>query len=139
MIPPTSDRVESITSNDKNVRIYQETINRLSKILEKPREECSIVVENRLKELNNEWDTEHLLEFNAPSLLMITGLLAYIYSKKWLILTIAIASFLLEHAMQGWCPPIPIFRSVFKIRTSVEILTEKVALRLFRGDYQTIN
>ncbi|CAF4723461.1 unnamed protein product [Rotaria sp. Silwood2] len=82
MIPPTSDRVESITSNDKNVRIYQETINRLSKILEKPREECSIVVENRLKELNNEWDTEHLLEFNAPSLLMITGLLAYIYSNK---------------------------------------------------------
>ncbi|CAF2898144.1 unnamed protein product, partial [Rotaria sp. Silwood2] len=77
MIPPTSDRVESVTSNDKNARIYQESINRLRKIIEKPDEERLMLIENRLTELNNEWDIERLLEFNASSLLIITGLLSY--------------------------------------------------------------
>ncbi|CAF0870750.1 unnamed protein product [Rotaria sp. Silwood1] len=139
MVPPTSDRVESVTSYDNNARIYQETVYRLSKIIENPPEKRSSLIANRLKELNNEWDIERLLEFNASSLLIITGILSYIHSIKWLFLTIAIASFLLQHAIQGWCPPVPIFRSYFKIRTSVEILTEKVALKFFRGDYQSIN
>lgn len=37
--------------------------------------------------------------------------------------------------VQGWCPPVPIFRSL-GVRTAAEIFQEKVALKQLRGDFE---
>jgi hypothetical protein len=42
---------------------------------------------------------------------------------------------LFYHAVQGWCPPIPLLRRL-GIRTQQEIDAEKYALRLLRGDFE---
>jgi len=39
-----------------------------------------------------------------------------------------VTAFLLQHAIQGWCPPIPILRR-FGFRTADEINRERYALR----------
>ena len=44
------------------------------------------------------------------------------------------AGFLLQHAVQGWCRPVPIFRRL-GIRTASEIDAERYALRMIRGDF----
>ena len=41
---------------------------------------------------------------------------------------------LFQHAVQGWCPPIPLLRRL-GIRTSREIEIERVALKILRGDF----
>ena len=138
MVPPTSNRVESATSDVVNRKIYQSTIDRLSKTMRISTEERSGLIASRLEELDHEWDMERLLEFNASSLMILTGFLSVVYTVYWLILTFAIVMFLCQHAVQGWCPPVPIFRSVFGIRTSVEILSEKVALKILRGDFNRL-
>lgn len=43
--------------------------------------------------------------------------------------------FLLMHAVQGWCPPIPVLRR-FGVRTTFEIDRERNALKALRGDYR---
>lgn len=138
-IPPTSDRVESATAKKQNAAIYEKTVHNLTQIMINSIDKRSSAIENRLNELSREWDMERLLEFNASTLLVISGFLAYFHCIHWLILTLAVACFLWQHAVQGWCPPVPIFRSLFQIRTAAEIFTEKTALKLLRGDFQAVN
>ena len=45
-----------------------------------------------------------------------------------------VTTFLFQHAVQGWCPPIPLLRRL-GIRTSREIEIERVALKILRGDF----
>ena len=42
--------------------------------------------------------------------------------------------FLLMHAIQGWCPPLPIIRKM-GVRTAEEIFHEKFVLKQIRGDF----
>ena len=42
--------------------------------------------------------------------------------------------FLFQHATQGWCPPVPLFRKL-GVRTRSEIDREKYALKILRGDF----
>ncbi len=91
----------------------------------------------RLEELENEWDIERFLEINA-SALALTGLtLGLAVNKKWLWLTGGVLGFLLQHAVQGWCPPIPLLRRA-GVRTRGEIDIEKFALKALRGDFENI-
>jgi hypothetical protein len=43
-------------------------------------------------------------------------------------------AFFLQHAIQGWCPPLPAFR-MLGFRTKKEIEKERYALKLLRGDF----
>jgi hypothetical protein len=45
-----------------------------------------------------------------------------------------ISGFLLQHAIQGWCSPLPVFRRL-GFRTSYEIEQERQALKALRGDF----
>jgi hypothetical protein len=47
------------------------------------------------------------------------------------------SGFLLQHALQGWCPPVSLFRRL-GVRTSAEIEQERYALKALRGDFQNI-
>ena len=88
----------------------------------------------RLKELNKEWDIEKTLEVNAASLALIGLALGTFVNKKWYLLPAVVTTFLLQHGLQGWCPPLPLFRK-FKIRTAREINEERMALKVLRGDF----
>ena len=47
-------------------------------------------------------------------------------------------SFLVQHSVQGWCPPMPLFRKL-GVRTRQEIEREKYALKALRGDFDQIS
>jgi hypothetical protein len=91
----------------------------------------------RIDELDYEWDIERLLQTNA-SALAFTGLtLGVTVNKKWLLLTGGVLAFLFQHAIQGWCPPVPLLRRA-GVRTRSEIDREKFALKALRGDFERI-
>lgn len=92
----------------------------------------------RIEELDNEWDIERLIEFRAAVISLIGVMLGLIRSKKWLLLPIIAATFLLQYAIQGWCPPVSILRRL-GIRTRPEIDVEKYALKALRGDFDEIS
>jgi hypothetical protein len=94
-------------------------------------------ITRRIEELESEWDTERMLETNA-SLLALAGLtLGVLANRKWLALPAVVFSFLLQHALQGWCPPIELFRRL-RVRTRREIDAEKTALKALRGDFREL-
>ena len=92
-------------------------------------------IDERLEEINKEWDVERTLELSA-ALAGITGaVLGLSADRKWLILPIAASVFLIQQAMHGWCPPLPLFRWL-GVRTRKEIDKEKYALKAVRGDFK---
>ena len=56
--------------------------------------------------------------------------------RRWFLLPGAVAGFLLQHAVQGWCPPLPVLRRL-GVRTADEINQERFALKALRGDFAT--
>ncbi len=84
--------------------------------------------------LQREWDTERVLETNAACLMLISLGLGMSLDRRWLWLTGGVAAFLLQHALQGWCPPLPVIRAM-GVRTAGEIGIERTALKALRGDF----
>jgi hypothetical protein len=68
-----------------------------------------VEITQRLRALDREWDIERVLETNAAALPLIGQLLST-RSHWWRAVTVIVPGFLLQHAIQGWCPPIEIFR-----------------------------
>lgn len=91
----------------------------------------------RLEELDQEWDIERTLEANAATAVLVGLTLGATVDRKWFIFPAFVAGFLLQHAVQGWCPPLPIFRRL-GFRTQTEIDEEKHALKALRGDFKNI-
>jgi hypothetical protein len=56
-------------------------------------------------------------------------------SRKFLLITAGVQGFFLQHALQGWCPPLPLLRRL-GVRTQYEIERERYALKAVRGDFQ---
>jgi hypothetical protein len=129
-IKPTAHRVSLKTCPKVNSTIRNQTIWNLNHYKNKSHESIS----NRIKKLNQEWDTERVLEVNAASLVIISTILGLTSRRCWFILTGAVGAFLMQHAISGWCPPLPIVRKL-GIRTSEEISNDKVVLKILRGDF----
>jgi len=87
----------------------------------------------RLQELDREWDIERILQTNAAGASLF-GICMARRHYKWLALPFAAAVFLMQHAIQGWCPPMEILRRA-GFRTREEINEERIALRVLRGDF----
>ncbi|MFO7445662.1 MAG: hypothetical protein R6W90_04810 [Ignavibacteriaceae bacterium] len=130
MIFKKNGHVRRNTDKDINRRIDQEIEARVRYLSLKGRYE----IDSRLNELDKEWDIERTLEVNAGTLALTGVALAAMHDKKWLILPAIITTFLIQHAVQGWCPPLPLFRKM-GIRTKAEIDKEKMALKAIRGDF----
>lgn len=81
----------------------------------------------RIGELEREWDIERILETNAATLALTGLVLGLTVNRKWLWLPGVVLPFLLQHGLQGWCPPLPILRRL-GVRTRGEIDREKYAL-----------
>lgn len=128
-MPSTRNRVPSQTSEEINFRIQCETERRV-RHFEQARED----IPRRLRELDEEWDIERAIEANASTLALVGVALGATSDRRWLVLPALVAGFLLQHSVQGWCPPVPVLRRL-GFRTSDEIGEERQALKALRGDY----
>ncbi len=130
MIPATATRVSEATDDQVNAQISQE--------MERNIACCAAgggpAIRRRLEELDREWDIERTLELNAATIGLTSLILGTTVSRKWLLLTGTVLAFLTQHAVQGWCPPVPIFRRL-GFRTETEINEERYALKALRGDF----
>ena len=70
--------------------------------------------------------------------IVLVGVTLSTLDRRFLILPAAVAGFLLQHALQGWCPPLGLFRRL-GVRTATEIDQERMALKAIRGDFRDIN
>jgi hypothetical protein len=129
-LPATDDRVPRNTSRRANAEIRESTLKNLQRFVGAPPRR----IDTRIDELRREWDIERTLETNA-SLVALTGLaLGVTVDKRFLLVPAVVAGFLFQHAVQGWCPPLPVLRRM-GVRTSAEIHEEILALRTLRGDF----
>jgi hypothetical protein len=126
------DTVRAKTDPQLNQKIDSTIEERIRFYATQPRE----VISNRIEELDQEWDIERFLETNAAGI-ALGGVVLGMISKKWLLLSATVLGFLLQHAIKGWCPPIPLLRK-FGVRTRREIDREKYALKILRGDFQSM-
>jgi hypothetical protein len=130
MLPTTAKRVPERTADHVIKKIEKTTVDNLKCFSSGSPE----AVRKRIAQLDAEWDIERTLEANASALALVgLGLGAFV-DRKWLILPGVVAGFLLQHALQGWCPPVELFRRL-GFRTSYEIDQERYALKAFRGDF----
>jgi hypothetical protein len=127
------DRVRATTSDEINRLIDRRISDSIAHYSGKSKAEIS----SRIDELEREWDMERLLETNASALAIIGIFLGVARSKKWLLLPSIVLPFLFQHAVQGWCPPVPMFRRL-GVRTRQEIDREKYALKALRGDFERV-
>ncbi|HEX9045631.1 MAG TPA: hypothetical protein VF988_01275 [Verrucomicrobiae bacterium] len=95
-------------------------------------------ISRRITELECEWSMERWLETNASALAFCGTLLGLTISRKWLALPLIVTGFLFQHAVQGWCPPVPVLREM-GVRTRGEIDREKYALKILRGDFKDVD
>ena len=126
----TVDRVPAHTAADVNQRIYDEMVERVRFFASSPDG-----IPQRLKELDEEWDIERAIEANASALAFTGVALGATTDRRWLILPALVTAFLFQHAVQGWCPPVPILRRL-GFRTAHEIEQERHALKALRGDFE---
>ena len=133
MIPSTVERVPLHTAPHVNERIRRRTEQKIVQVVAAG----PAAIERRLKELDREWDIERTLEANAASASLLGLALGATVDRKFFLFPAAVAGFLLQHAIQGWCPPVPVFRRL-GFRTQTEIEEERYALRAFRGDFRDV-
>lgn len=134
MISSTAHRVNEHTAEQVNDRIRRQTEENIAHFAAAGRE----AIDRRLAELDQEWDIERMLEANAATFALAGLTLGATVNRKWFLFPGVIASFLLQHALQGWCPPMPVFRRM-GIRTASEIDYERYALKFLRGDFDHLN
>ena len=127
------DRVQAHTADAVNQQIEAEARARVLAAANAPKEKLS----RRIQELEDEWDIERFLEMNASALALTGVILGLIWNRKFFIIPCLVLPFLFQHAVQGWCPPIPILRRR-GVRTRREIDLEKYAMKALRGDFSGV-
>lgn len=130
MLTKSAHRAESATPDSINERNRQKTVESIARTLAGGPK----AIEARLRELEREWDTERVLETLASSFTLSGLTLGVTVDRRWLALPGLVAAFLLQHALQGWCPPLPLIRAL-GVRTTGEIEEERTALKAARGDF----
>jgi hypothetical protein len=133
LLATTAARVPDHTSPSASRRIRRQTVASVAA--------CAMggvpAIEERLAELDREWDVERCLETGAASLSLVGMVLGRAVDRRWYLLPAAVAGFLLQHSLQGWCPPLPLLRAL-GVRTADEINQERYALKALRGDFADV-
>jgi hypothetical protein len=125
----TAERVPRHTAAEINRQIREQTLARLTWYAAHPEE-----IGLRLRQLDSEWDIERAIEANASTIAFFGVALGAAVNRRWLLLPALVTGFLFQHAIQGWCPPVPILRRM-GFRTADEINQERFALKALRGDF----
>lgn len=128
------DRVRENTSEQTNRKIDEELLERTDRYQNLSKSE----IDDRLLKIQNEWDIERALEVNASSLALTGLVFGALSSRRWYMLTFVVAGFLLQHGIQGWCPPLTVLRKL-GFRTRAEIDEEIFVLKTLRGDFENVS
>jgi hypothetical protein len=129
----SSMRVEHHTDPIINERIRARTDEELARLEASEPAEFAL----RLDQLNREWDIERMLQVNASALVLLGVALGVIVDRRFLVLPAAVLAFFAQHALQGWCPPVPLLRRL-GVRTAREIERERYAIKALRGDFDRL-
>lgn len=121
------DRVREHSSDEANRRIDRDTDNSIRRYSEL----SDLAVARRIEELDREWDIERMLQMNASALALSGLVLGITRNPRWLLVPGTVLPFLLQHAVQGWCPPMPVLRRL-GFRTRSEIDRERYELAASR-------
>ena len=128
------DRVRAQTADTVNERIDRSTRESIREYALRGRG----AITRRIQELDREWDIERTLEMNAATVAFTGLVLGATVSRKFLMIPGIVLPFLFQHAVQGWCPPLPILRrSGFRSREEID--RERYALKALRGDFEEAN
>jgi hypothetical protein len=127
---PLPDRVRAHSDREQNYRIDVQT----QQCLERHATSAREAVTRHIDALDREWDVERYLQMNAGLVSLSGVVLGALLSRRFLVLPAAVFGFFFQHATQGWCPPLPVFRRM-GVRTRREINKEKYALKALRGDF----
>ena len=119
----THDRVRENTSKKALEKIDRKTEENIHHYGSQDR----AAIRQRIEALNKEWDTERVLEITSGINVLLGLALGLTVNRRWLILSAVSAAFLVQHTVQGWCPPLPVIRSL-GVRTKNEIEQERDAL-----------
>jgi hypothetical protein len=133
MFTSTIHRVPDNTADYVNERIREATQQRVADSIRRG----PAAIERRLAELDEEWDIERYLETMAPTISLLGLALGIVKDRRWLIVPAVVQTFFLQHALQGWCPPLPVLRRL-GVRTADEINIERYALKALRGDFDAV-
>ena len=129
----TEDRVQAHTADHVNHAIEEEARRRVMRNAGA----SEGTISRRISELDEEWDVERYLEMNASALAFTGTVLGLFVNRKFLAIPFVVLPFLFNHAVRGWCPPVPFLRRR-GVRTRREIDAEKYALKALRGDFKII-
>eukprot|EP00762_Andalucia_godoyi_P005999 ANDGO_00085.mRNA.1 hypothetical protein ACA1_197720 len=131
---PVVDRTRIYASTKLNQKLDENLAESIRAYIDHSFEEIT----QRIEVLNKEWGMERLLELSASALITV-ALASLLFTSrgsllKKLILPVSASAFLMQHAIQGWCPPFSVLRA-FGVRPSAQIFSEKIIMKLLRGDF----
>lgn len=132
MSTATSERVPANTADEVNQILYEGTLRRIMFYEMHPEQ-----IPQRLRELDQEWDIERMIETEAPTMTLTGILLGLTAGRHWLVLPLFAQGMMLVHAIQGYYPMIPLFRRM-GFRTQREIATERYALLAIQGAFKPL-
>lgn len=130
-VPESNVRRNTIAA--QNQKIDELTLQNIEQYSNQP----DTVISQHLHDLDKKWDIERTLEVNMATIALTGIALSAIVSKKWLYLPAVVLGFFVQHAVQGWCPSLLVFRGL-KVRHRSEIDQEKYALKALRGDFTSV-
>jgi hypothetical protein len=133
-VEESPDRVRAHSNRLQNHRIDAQTQQCLERYAAGDREAIS----RHIDALDREWDVERYLQMNAGIVSLSGVVLGAMVSRRFLVLPAVVFGFFFQHATQGWCPPLPVFRKM-GVRTRREINQEKYALKALRGDFEHVS
>lgn len=123
-LPSTQTKVTETTPDHINQQIELETEARINHY----KRQDSQTIKARIAQLDREWDTEKVLKVTMTGIALSSSLLTLTANKKWAFLSGTACAFMVQYALQGWCPPLSLIR-LNGVRTTSEINLEKQALR----------
>jgi hypothetical protein len=133
-VAESPDRVRAHSNRLQNRSIDAQTQQCLERYAAGDREAIS----RHIDALDREWDVERYLQMNAGIVSLSGVVLGAMVSRRFLVLPAVVFGFFFQHATQGWCPPLPVFRKM-GVRTRREINQEKYALKALRGDFEHVS
>jgi len=126
VLAASTERVPAHTADHVNRAIQEETDRSVAYFRGHPEQ-----IPHRLEQLDREWDVERALATGSSCLSLLGIALGFSGRPRWFYLTLGVQGFYLQHALQGWCPPLPVFRRL-GFRTPSEIESERCALKALR-------
>jgi hypothetical protein len=125
-----ADRIRQATDLRLQTKIDTELIGRVACYLNAPEP----LLKSHLSDLEREWSIERALALQSSATALTGIMLGALGRKRWYVLALVTSDFLMQHAIQGWCPPLELHRRM-GFRTQREIDLEIHMLKMLRGDY----